>query len=203
MEEQYDIHNNGGRPYTVKVCRNKNFFEIYENIYTKRKLLGKKIIYCNNYINIFIGDNCGKHVDDRFCLPGGFSLGNSILVKVGVKKDLNRYLYIGDHVYFFYTDEEITFYCSPIGRNDVPYPYAVSNSKIYFLIEDPLQVEKKDFHSEEDYYDQLYESHRNRLEILNSNKNWFSKQYNIFKIEKKKVKNIPFVELKNQFEELF
>jgi hypothetical protein len=39
---------------------------------------------------------------------------------------------------YLLSDEEITKYYSPIGNNDVPYPFAVSRNKTYLMIEDVI-----------------------------------------------------------------
>jgi len=57
--------------------------------------------------------------------------GNSLLVKISEKK----YMHIGAKIYTFETKDKIIDYCSPVGRNDVPYPVAKGTSNIYFMLD--------------------------------------------------------------------
>lgn len=61
------------------------------------------------------------------CLPEEL---NSLIVS------MNRYyVFVGHEVTSFVTDEEITHFFAPDGGNDVPYPVAVSASRVYFLLD--------------------------------------------------------------------
>lgn len=46
-----------------------------------------------------------------------------------------RYVYVGDKIYSFDTNEKILDYISPMGRNDVPYPVAYGENNIYFMLD--------------------------------------------------------------------
>ena len=52
-------------------------------------------------------------------------------------KNPYKYLYIGSEIYSFNTieDDVIIDYFSDIGNNDVPYPYAIGEKYIYFMLE--------------------------------------------------------------------
>lgn len=77
--------------------------------------------------------------------------GNSVLVRIG---DL-RYVYIGDCIYEFTTQEPIKMYHSVVGNNDVPYPVAVGKNYLYFML-DRVQVLKKDIKCPKKDYDNAY-----------------------------------------------
>jgi hypothetical protein len=63
---------------------------------------------------------------------GKYFDGNSILLKISS----NRYVFIGSEVYEFSTDNDnITKYYSPVGNNDVPYPFAYGDKNIYFMLD--------------------------------------------------------------------
>jgi hypothetical protein len=65
---------------------------------------------------------------------GGFGPrfdGNSLLVKL---EDENTYLHIGRDLVTFRTKSPVTEYVSPVGNNDVPYPYAVDEQGNYYLV---------------------------------------------------------------------
>lgn len=52
--------------------------------------------------------------------------GNSVLVH----EQEGSYIFIGDQLFRFWTDEPIEEYYSPVGRSDVPYPYALTHSYV-------------------------------------------------------------------------
>jgi hypothetical protein len=63
--------------------------------------------------------------------------GNSMLLRLktaGPSKVL-QYAFIGECIFKFTTDEEITDYVSTMGNSAVPYPYAVSASKTYLMLD--------------------------------------------------------------------
>ncbi len=59
------------------------------------------------------------------------SHGNSILIKISDKK----YIYVGQIIYSFNTDQAITDYISYMGNSDVPYPVAYSDDYVYFFLD--------------------------------------------------------------------
>jgi hypothetical protein len=51
----------------------------------------------------------------------------------------NTYVWIGSEICSFQTNNKIISYVSPVGNNDVPYPYATDeNGNIYLIIEDVI-----------------------------------------------------------------
>ena len=52
-------------------------------------------------------------------------MGNTILVNIAKSNKNYEYVYIGESVYEFKTDEELTDYFSMIDRNDVPAPLCI------------------------------------------------------------------------------
>lgn len=108
MKKIYKIHDNFGRPFKVEIDKD---IKIFANDETN-----KLILVLKKYEEIFIGK------------PDG----NSILIKLSV----HRYIYIGYIIYSFSIPDEIISYKSPIGNNDVPYPYAIGTRYTYLMIED-------------------------------------------------------------------
>lgn len=83
--------------------------------------------------------------------------GNSILTELSE----GRYLFIGESVFEFQTADGksgITLYRSPVGNNDVPYPFAMDDEYVYLLIEDArvakkhIDLEQKPFAPYTQYY---------------------------------------------------
>lgn len=140
----YEIHDNGSVPFIAKVSPSQKTIKVLVKD-TDKQIVDTK------YTNIFIGDNL---LNDKYYLKKGKesgSLGNSILVEVSKRK----YIYIGSEIYSFETDEDIKSYYSPIGNNDVPYPYAVGDKLHYFMLE-KMKVPSELILSTEDTYGQFY-----------------------------------------------
>ena len=55
-----------------------------------------------------------------------------------------RYLFVGSEIYEFEAPEEIKEFYAPIGNSAVPYPVAISDTKVYFML-DKVMCDKKDF----------------------------------------------------------
>jgi hypothetical protein len=65
------------------------------------------------------------------CGPKKGCDGNTILLKI--KKD--RYVFIGWCIYEFLTKDDIKEYISPVGNSDVPYPVAIGEKNVYFMLD--------------------------------------------------------------------
>ena len=60
----------------------------------------------------------------------GIQTNKNFLFKIEDKK----YIYVGERIFTFKTNDEITEYFSEDGNNDVKYPFALSNEKIYHML---------------------------------------------------------------------
>ena len=145
-QQTYYIHDNGSRPFKVVIRKTQagREIDIYIARYPEFKL-NKKYDYPKYYqlhrtyqiphgARIFIGDDPENIYKSR---PDQLKewLGNSILAELSA----GRYLFIGELVFEFQTANEnsgITLFRSPVGNNDVPYPFAADDEYIYLLIED-------------------------------------------------------------------
>ena len=123
----YYTHNNGTRPYKVEVKSN-NTIKIYKKT---------EIGYDNSYIlyepiEIFIGKSI---INKQTECSGGHGEefdGNSILLRL----ENNKYVFIGDKIVTFESIANIIQFISPVGNNDVPYPYAIDiQNNIYLFVE--------------------------------------------------------------------
>jgi len=120
----YLIHDNGGRPFKVEI--NKNNVIIYKKINSELDEYSEYPILYFTPKKVFIG-RC-----DSYGIVGN---GNSILLCL----DDNVNIFIGLEIFRFNSLSEIVKFESPIGNNDVPYPYAVDkNNNNYLMIEDVL-----------------------------------------------------------------
>ncbi len=158
MERTYKIHDNGGRPFHVKV--RDNHIEIWKNMDTYEKVDGKfvdipkepKKLFDWTVDEIYIGKKSPKGGYDG--LKSSQAVGNSILLKKG-----SKYIFVGQEIYEFTPKDGDTIekYYSDIGNNDVPYPYAIGKKYIYLMIEN-VAVERGLFDMKEDIYGQYYGS---------------------------------------------
>jgi hypothetical protein len=126
--KKYFIFDNGGRPYKV-VTKGKRldiftYNDADEDInYDDYPILVKSYRKLNK---IFIP----KGIDDRGNSWSG-GKGNTILAQISG----NRYLFIGPWIFEFETKgEKIVEYHSQVGNSGVPYPLAVGENNVYFLI---------------------------------------------------------------------
>jgi len=76
--------------------------------------------------------------------------GNSILLCIEDRK----YIYIGKNMYSFTSENEIIQYLSPIGNNDIPYPYAIDLEGYYYLMVENACMKIRE--GEEDPYSHYY-----------------------------------------------
>ena len=135
LRTYYFIHDNGGRPYLVYVD-NKMVYVYKPNDRhstgdwseqdSKNKWLYTKRVHVFKTRNIFIGKS--KNGRKSF-------IGNTILLQTSK----STYVYIGSKIIRFRTLVQITTYKSPVGNNDVPYPYAIDkNGKYYLMVENVI-----------------------------------------------------------------
>jgi len=123
MKQVYNIHDNGNIPFVVEIINNEvNIFLSDSNI-SFLKFDAK---------DIFIGESPKNKMTTFSCGHGPDFIGNSILIEL----DTNKYEFIGSSIFSFSTLTKIIDFISPVGNNDVPYPYAVDvDGNIYLMIE--------------------------------------------------------------------
>jgi hypothetical protein len=131
----YLIHDNGGLPFSVMIDeQNKRaIVKIYDydsNYETSSK--EEPVILDTKFERYFLGGP----LSEKMKREGGYNFewGNSILLHI---KD-DEYIEIGYRIYAFTSQYLIIEYISPIGNNDVPYPYAKSAHETFLMIEDAV-----------------------------------------------------------------
>jgi hypothetical protein len=142
-------HDNGGRPFKVVIDTVKRTAEIFKYDFEELKEQGilrptnrhyTIPVYSLRFQKAWIGTSPKIPMT---VFSGGFGpqfRGNTIVFKTGT----DRYVYIGEMVYEFYTKEELLHLVSPVGNNDVPYPYMIGKTNVYFLIEKKI-IARKNF----------------------------------------------------------
>lgn len=144
----YLIHDNGGRPFKVYVC--KQCVMIYSM--TNNQYYDKCVKIYNKPKKVFIGSDKGKFK------------GNSILIQI----NNYRYAFIGWCIYEFSTNDIIIKYYSFVGNSDVPYPVAISKDNAYFML-DYKYINKKYFSQNIDWnysYTDFYDFKRNEVKKI-------------------------------------
>ncbi len=161
----YYTHDNLGRPFRVTVSKGGKQVDIANCIYPdwKDKSLPAKYEDVRYYEHthtyktrrVLLGEDPENIFKERQDWVDMWR-GNSILAELAP----NRYLYIGDSVFEFPTSGKspITMYRSPVGNNDVPYPFAMDSEYAYLMIEDvkipisEIDLKQKPFDPYTQYY---------------------------------------------------
>ena len=145
---EYFIHENGGRPYKVNIQdleikvykMDNNNYELYPNLVFHKMC---ESIWVGKSPLIPMTEFSGGH--------GQEFDGNTILVK---PNDSDSYVFIGSLIQSFIPLYPIVNFVSPVGNNDVPYPFAIdSQGNHYLLIEDVIV---KNSINIEDPYEDFY-----------------------------------------------
>jgi hypothetical protein len=153
----YAIHDNGGRPFQVTVSgkkvtvmMNMDDFEIVNGKYTTINNPPKQL-FSIDVAEVFVGKKSPAGGYDG--LKPSKAEGNSILLHVSG----NKYRFIGQDIYDFspLNGDKIVKYYSDVGNSDVPYPFAVGEKFIYFMIE-KTAVPVEMFDLKKDVYGQYY-----------------------------------------------
>lgn len=152
----YLTHNNGIQSFCVYINENNNGVHVYkckdeENDEEDKDF--QEYVASYNPVKIFIGKS---PLNSQTIFSGGhgpYFDGNSILLKM----DTNNYIFIGTEIYSFTTEYEIVSFSSPIGNNDLPYPFAIDTEKNYYFLNDEYAVMKiDDVSKRSDPYSYLY-----------------------------------------------
>lgn len=130
---EYYTHNNYSRPYKVVIINNTQV-NVYKSSNEDDEDYNKLVLdICPQ--QIFVGKSIKNKMTDFSGGHGAEFDGNSILLKVNE----SSCIYIGEKIMLFHTLNPIISYHSPVGNNDVPYPYAVdSANNNYLIIEDVI-----------------------------------------------------------------
>ena len=163
--KMYETHDNGGRPFLVFVNDTNNNVLVYKQENAEHSHSASEddeptysrfpnFIFLNS-AKVFVGISPENEMTK---FSGGYGPkfdGNSILVNT----EHNNYVYIGSEIYSFKSLSKIVEYISPVGNNDVPYPYAIDiEGNIYLMLEKVILLDGKFRVKQEDpsrYYYQM------------------------------------------------
>lgn len=115
---EYYIHDNGGHPFSVNI--NHEGAKIYAHYYINDEKTNVSLIYtCHHLLGYWPG------VDDEHPQH----IGNSVLIDLGDQ----YYLHVSSAVFIVHFDSPVLEYRSPIGRNDITYPFAFTADRVYSM----------------------------------------------------------------------
>ncbi len=103
-------------------------------------------------VNVFVGISQLNPMTQYSGGHGTSFEGNSILLHLGT----NKYVFIGSNIFSFRTTHEIVEYMSPVGNNDVPYPYAIDSQGDYYLMIENAIIRVDDPTKKDDPYVYYY-----------------------------------------------
>lgn len=167
MENTYTTHSNGGRPFKVIIKeKGKDLFKVkvfavkYDSESESSEDEDCEESYQYYFIGTYLSDKViiGKSPLNRMTeWSGGHGPeadGNSLIFR-NYGKD--TYVYLGNGMYTFKPLSDIEKYISPVGPNDVPYPYAIDKEgNHYLMIEGVIIRNTKDNRDKLDSYKDNY-----------------------------------------------
>lgn len=127
-DNEYHIHDNGGRPFIVIIDGKDKNISIYLSVWKENEderylECDKQLLTYTNIIGYWFGYDTSMYQFHS----------NSILIKVSKQE----YILIGAEIYVFYIpiDDEIIDFVSGVGNSDMPYPIAFGEKNVYFLLD--------------------------------------------------------------------
>lgn len=155
------IHDNGGRPFKVNITvryKESDFVEIYKQMEDDCDSYYSVPFLTFNAKKIFIGESPINRTTKFSGEYGEKFYGNSILIQIDndIGNSSNKYVFIGYEICEFETKSKIINFVSPVGNNDVPYPYAIDKEGYYYLLMDNVKLKIPDKYDEMDPYNYYY-----------------------------------------------
>ena len=145
---EYMIHDNGGRPFKVKIegLEISVFKEDEDNngLYTN-------LVYNKICESIWVGKSPIIPMTELSEGHGQEFDGNTILVN---PCDSDSYVFIGSTIESFVPLHPIVDFVSPVGHNDIPYPFAIDSHQNCYLFTEHVIV--KNCVNNENPYDDFY-----------------------------------------------
>ena len=133
---EYQIHDNGGRPFTVEVAGNQ--VDVYLNTHIKgvwekgdhlHTFQAARVWVPKGESPRFSSPDGDKYPEDISLVPWKGAEGNTILLEDAD----GSYVHIGAEITRFQPQEAIADFRSPVGNSNVAYPYATSANYTYLV----------------------------------------------------------------------
>ena len=128
----YVTHDNGGKPFAVVDFGTS--IDVYRQTYDHDAEMYVRgaggPVYSSSYTKLWVGED---PLGITYEWDPGYMRGNSVLVQTGA----NTYVFIGEMIYSFSLEagDSVEKYVSPVGNNDVPYPYIIGKNNTYLLLD--------------------------------------------------------------------
>jgi len=131
-ESVYYLHDNGGRPFRVHIREDSKLVLVYREY----EPLSDCLWFVFKALKIFVpeGFDWSCSGDGPLGCPWEGAKGNTILALLSENGGRFEYVFIGGaRIFRFQTEEPIEDFQSPVGNNNVPYPWASTASHTYLF----------------------------------------------------------------------
>jgi len=140
-KKRYVVHYNGNQPFVVYDDKDKHKATIYPQTFDEEKNTFDTVWTRSQvvpYKKLFAGER-----------------GTTVLLELTPQ---GQYMFVGGHVKTFTTPDKdvIRRFLSPVGNSDVPYPTAIGDKYVYFLLDDKYVAKEVMPTLQDDLYDQFY-----------------------------------------------
>ena len=122
--ETYVLTHNRFNTYLVLISSDLNKMQIYKMLYRDSSHGENEIIMSFNCLYLFKPNGHKEDYHNRK------SSDEKFLLEIEDKK----YVYVGDKVHSFETNDTIITFSSELGFNDIKFPYAYGEENIYFML---------------------------------------------------------------------
>jgi hypothetical protein len=153
--ESYLIHDNGGRPFKVEVLSptEVQVFQLdIEGGHDEDDHYTSMIHHFTDLRRVMIGESPLIPMTEFSGAHGPEFKGNTILLE----KSDGSYVLISDSIIHFTTLSKIVQFVSPVGNNNVPYPYALDKSDKFYIFTENAILEQVPESQREDPVEYFY-----------------------------------------------
>ena len=145
--ETYVLTHNRFNTYMVLIFTDLKKIQVYKMPHRKSSHQEIEIVTKFDYLHLFKPNELDEKAHAKI------QTNKNLLFKIEDKK----YIYVGERIFSFETDDEITESFSEDGHKDVKYPFALSNENIYYMLYQKfIPVEEYQNTTEEGEYQYLY-----------------------------------------------
>ena len=160
--ETYVLTHNRFNTYMDLIFSDLNKAQIYKMPYRNSSHQEIEILMSFNYLNLF---KPNEHTEDYHTRKPN---NENFLFEIEDKK----YIYVGEKVISFETNDKIIKYSSELGFNDIKFPFAHSEENIYFMLHQKyIPLQEYENSTMKDEYQYLYKKDRELKEDNISVKN--------------------------------
>ena len=145
--ETYVLTHNRFNTYMVLIFSDLNKAQIYKMPYRNSPHQEIEILMSFNYLKLF---EPNEHTEDYHTRKPN---NENFLFKIGDKK----YIYVGEKVISFETNDKIVKYSSELGFNDIKFPFYHGEENIYFMLHQKyIPLQEYENSTMKDEYQYLY-----------------------------------------------